>query len=134
MAVHFQARVTVSSDTERSEADSRAGDRLERDAAALRDKYKDYCSALLADVFIQLTEERWWELAEEAARAQGVERRSLGFADLARLASDRLQEMVPLPDPEKWCRDYEAHPERFEVYLMGLSHGISEGDPPAGGG
>ena len=86
----------------------------------LRAKYADFCSAQLTEVFLSLSDERIYEIVEEEARAQSLSPGKLGFRSMVRLATKRLRENVPLPDFETWKRDYEAAPERYDRYLMGL--------------
>ncbi len=57
---------------------------------------------------------------EEEAKAQDMSPGKLGFRTMVRLATHRLRESVPLPDFETWRRDYEAEPERYDRYLLGL--------------
>ena len=120
----------MSSDTERPETGRGAGKESESAEAVLRAKYADYCSAQLTEVFLSLSEERIYEIVEEEARAQTFGEEPLGFQTKVRLATKRLRESVPLPDFETWCRDYEAAPEEYEAYLMGLWRQRSEEEAP----
>ncbi|MFQ5689120.1 MAG: hypothetical protein ACE5HQ_02460 [Gemmatimonadota bacterium] len=86
----------------------------------LRAKYIDFCSAQITEVFLSLSDERIYELVEEAARAADLYTGSLGFKTMVRLVTRRLRQSVPLPDFEDWCRDYQTDPERYEPYLLGL--------------
>jgi len=93
--------------------------------SVLRAKYADFCSAQLTEVFLALSDERIYEIVQEAAREQEVSPGDLGFRAMVRLATQRLREDVPLPDFESWKGDYEAAPERYEQYLMGLWRQLS---------
>lgn len=88
--------------------------------AVLRAKYADFCSAQLTEVFLSLSDERIYELVEEEARIQNVGAGKLGFRMMVKLATQRLRDSVPLPDYKTWKADYEAEPERYERYLLGL--------------
>ncbi|MFQ5679754.1 MAG: hypothetical protein ACE5HP_09900 [Gemmatimonadota bacterium] len=109
------------------ELDVQAGDG-ERGTAArdeavdpvLRAKYIDFCSAHLTEVFLSLTDERIFELVEEAAEDARLNVGSLGFSSMVRLVTHKLRESVPLPDFATWSRDYEANPKRYDPYLLGL--------------
>ena len=99
----------------------------EANEAVLRAKYADFCSAQLTEVFLALSDERIYELVEEEARRQGLGKGDLGFKSMVRLATKRLRDNVPLPDYESWKKDYEAEPERYERYLMGLWRPLAGG-------
>ena len=86
----------------------------------LRAKYADFCSAQLTEVFLALSDDRIYELVEEEARHQNVGGGKLGFRMMVKLATKRLRDSVPLPDYETWKHDYQAEPERYERYLLGL--------------
>jgi hypothetical protein len=86
----------------------------------LRAKYLDYCSARISEVFLSLSDERTYQLMEEAARESGLAVGSLGFPEMMRLVTRKLQRGVPLPDLEKWAREYEEDPARYDAYLLGL--------------
>ncbi|MDH3734776.1 MAG: hypothetical protein OEU54_14710 [Gemmatimonadota bacterium] len=99
--------------------------------AVLRAKYADFCSAQLTEVFLALSDERVYELVEEEARQQGLGKGDLGFRSMVKLATKRLRENVPLPDYESWKREYQAEPERYERYMMGLWRPASDGNDRA---
>ena len=126
--------MAVSADTE-FPAGSTGGAEDDRAETVLRAKYADFCSAQLTEVFLSLSDERIYELVEEEARSQGVRKGSLGFRNMVKLATQRLRDSVPLPDYETWRRDYQAEPERYERYLLGLWKPLvagSSGDAPPG--
>jgi hypothetical protein len=85
----------------------------------LRAKYLDYCSAQLADVLLLLSPDEMYVLAEDAARDAGLSG-ELGYDQIVRLATERISRKLALPPFDVWLRDYQANPERYEQYLMGL--------------
>ncbi|MGH7541246.1 MAG: hypothetical protein ACRELC_09625 [Gemmatimonadota bacterium] len=86
----------------------------------LKAKYIDFCSAQLTEVFLSLSDERIYDLVEEAAREQNLQPGTLGFRAMVRLATKRLRESVPLPDFPTWAEEYRADPGRYDGYLLGL--------------
>lgn len=128
--------MAVSADTEFPTGSTDQADDAEE--TVLRAKYADFCSAQITEVFLSLTDERIYELVEEEARSQGVRKGSLGFRTMVKLATKRLRDSVPLPDYVTWKRDYQAEPERYERYLLGLWKplvaGSSDGEPGEGQG
>lgn len=101
--------------------------------AELRAKYLEYCSARISEVFLSLSDERTYQLLEEAARDAGVDIGALGFQSKMRLVTRKLRASVPLPDFESWAAEYRAHPERFEPLLIGLWKEAVEDGPPVPG-
>lgn len=99
----------------------------------LRAKYVDFCSAQLTEVFLSLSDERIYDLVEEAARRENLPSGTLGFRAMVRLATQRLRESVPLPDFRTWAEDYRANPERYEAHLLGLWEDLAAGEPAGGG-
>ena len=130
MASDCERSMAVSSDTDRPAPGRVAERRSEAGEGVLRAKNADYCSAQLTEVFLSLSEERIYEIVQEEARAQAFGQERLGFQTMVRLATQRLRESVPLPDFETWRRDYEAAPEEYEAYLMGLWRQRSEEEAP----
>lgn len=98
------------------------------DESVLRAKYLDYCSARLSEVFLSLSEERIYDLVEEAARQGQLNVAELAFDEMVKIATEKLRRSVPLPDFETWAREYREDPERYEPYLLGLWE-ASEGEP-----
>ncbi len=86
----------------------------------LRAKYLDYCSARLCDVFMELEEERVFDLARAAEEKRGVTQGALNFQDLATLLVEQLLGDLALPDFEAWAVDYRSNPEQYDPYLLGL--------------
>lgn len=85
----------------------------------LRAKYRDYCSARVADAVLSLDPEEIYALAETEARlAKGVAPAS--YNDAIRYATARIREQLELPEFDDWSRQYLERPERFDPYLLGL--------------
>lgn len=100
----------------------------------LRAKYLDYCSARLSEVFLSLSEERIYDMVEEAARQGRLNMAELAFDEMVKLVTEKLRHSVPLPDFETWVRQYRDEPERFDQYLMGLWEKRVPDDTPSGSG
>lgn len=100
----------------------------------LEAKYLDYCSARLSEVFLSLSDERIYELVEEAAREGRLDVARLSFDEMVKLVTEKLQRSVPLPDFETWAREYRENPERYERHLMGLWERSAEVDDREGEG
>ncbi len=98
----------------------------------LRAKYIDFCSAQLTEVFLSLSDEKVYDMVEEAARAADLHPGALGFKAMVRLVTQTLRESVPLPDFGSWSEEYRADPERFDVAMLGLWEELLE--EPEGGG
>ncbi|MDP2469705.1 MAG: hypothetical protein Q8W45_04175 [Candidatus Palauibacterales bacterium] len=104
---------------ERFSASAAAEHRAEADPVLLA-KYLDYCSARISEVFLSLTDERTYQIMEEAAREAGLTAGALSFQSMMQLVTRKLQVSVPLPDFETWTTEYGEHPERYDPYLLGL--------------
>jgi len=89
----------------------------------LRAKYYDYCSARVCDVFMELDEERVFELAQAAEERAGVAPGALNFRDLASLLVEQLLGDLSLPDFETWAKEYKENPGQYDPYLLGLWKG-----------
>lgn len=86
----------------------------------LRAKYLDYCSARLCDVFLELEEERVFDLARAVEQRAGVTHGTLNFQDLAALLVEQLLGDLALPDFDAWAEDYKSNPDQYDPYLLGL--------------
>jgi hypothetical protein len=86
----------------------------------LRAKYLDYCSARVCDVFMELEEERVFELARAVEDKIGLTQGRLTFRDLAALLVEKLLGDMALPEFEAWAEEYKASPEKYDPYLLGL--------------
>lgn len=87
--------------------------------AVLRAKYLDYCSAQVADLLLYLSPDEIFVLAQRAGREMGEETPPT-YTRMVEVATRWLSSRVALPPFEVWVRDYRAHPDRYESYLMGL--------------
>ena len=86
---------------------------------SLRAKYRDHCSALVADALLSLSAEEIYALAEERAREED----QLGpasYTDAIRLATSTIRERLSLPEYDAWAAEYLENPKKFDPYLMGL--------------
>ena len=119
MTANPLAGLEVSENEGHDRSGSTAGTGSEIDRI-LRAKYLDYCSARISEVFLSLTDERIYQLVEEAAHEAELKLGSLGFQDMMRLVTRKLQHSVPLPDLETWAVDYRQHPDRYDPDLLGL--------------
>ena len=86
----------------------------------LRAKYLDYCSARVCDVFMELEEERVFELARAAEQRVGAQQGALSLRQVVTLLVEQLMGDLALPDFESWAEDYERKPEEYDPYLLGL--------------
>jgi hypothetical protein len=105
----------------------------------LLQKYRDWCSARLAERFLQLTPEEIFALAEEAEAggggsadggpgsgelsaegdgdAQSIGRSPTGgssYRNLIQRVTGALAKRVGLPTYEQWAAAYEEDPQRFD--------------------
>lgn len=85
----------------------------------LRAKYRDYCSARVADALLALSTDEVYTLAESEARATGQVLPET-FSDKVSLATGKIRERLNLPEFDEWVRRYREHPETFEPFLMGF--------------
>lgn len=97
-----------------------SGRRLRNVDPVLRAKYLDYCSARISEVFLSLSDERTYQLMEEAAGEANLTVGAIGFQDMMRLVTRKLRNSVPLPDMETWIAEYREDPERYDPHLLGL--------------
>jgi len=88
--------------------------------SVLRAKYLDYCSAQISEVFLSLTDERTYQLMEEAAHEADLAVGALSFQAMMQLVTRKLRMSVPLPDLETWIAEYTEDPGRFDPLLLGL--------------
>jgi hypothetical protein len=98
----------------------------------LRAKYLDYCSARISEVFLSLTDERIYELMEQAATEAELTVGSLSFQEMMKLVTRKLHESIPLPDLETWAVEYEAEPDKYDPFLLGLWKSAEQGSTDAG--
>jgi hypothetical protein len=115
------------------EVAGRGGESSDRaDERQLRAKYFDWCSARLAERFLQLSPEQIYELAARAPAGAGVAVSPLFVQNaLPETGSDALRSLIErvtevliaeigLPTFEQWSQAYRAEPEHFDADLLGL--------------
>ena len=95
----------------------------------LRAKYHDYCSAQVADLLVYMSPDEIYLLAHRAHREEGGDD-DISYIDMVRIATDWLSRRIALPPFEVWLEDYEAHPELYEEYFMGLWKSDAEKPAP----
>lgn len=86
----------------------------------LRAKYLDFCSARISEIFLSLSDERIYELAEAAAEEANLDVGTMSFGEMVRLVTERLRADVPLPDLATWAREYSEDPDRYDDLLLGF--------------
>lgn len=97
----------------------------------LRAKYLDWCSARLAERFLDLSPEEIYELARpahagapEADRAPGQAVLPLptdeSYRALVQRVTESLLSRTSLPTFEQWAAAYEETPARFDAELLGF--------------
>lgn len=82
-------------------------------------KYRDYCSARVADALLALSTNEVYTLAQSEARATGQVPPET-FSDKVSLATGKIRERLNLPEFDEWIRLYRKNPEAFEPFLMGF--------------
>jgi hypothetical protein len=117
----------------------RAGD---DDLSVLRSKYHDWCSARVADRFVELTPEEIYELAhagggggEGRLRGVGAEASAStdagafslleesSYSDLVRRVTEVLATSMELPAFEEWAESYRRDPPRYDREMLGFWRG-----------
>lgn len=102
--------------------------------STLRAKYLDWCSAQLADRFLELTPEEIYELARPTEQETGglPHPSNESYRVVVQRVTDVLLDRIPLPSFEQWTAAYAEEPERFEAELLGFWRDSPES--AAGGG
>ena len=113
----------------------------------LRAKYLDWCSARLAERFLDLSPEEIYEMARPAhAGAQQQEGGAGGvpvalppptaesYRSLVQRVTEVLLERSSLPTFEQWADAYAESPERFDAELLGFWREVAEGSAGVEGG
>lgn len=114
------------------------------EASVLRAKYLDWCSARIAELFLQYSPEQIYELAqqaEEGARRRGSvslaggvavgeigggsgagtgEGTEYSYRGLVEGVTAELAERLMLPSLADWVEAYRSEPERYEAEISGL--------------
>lgn len=102
----------------------------------LRAKYLDWCSARLADRFLELTPEEIYDLARPepevgsgsaGASAAVPASQSAGYTDLVRRVTESLLSRIALPTFEVWREEYARSPDRYDSEMLGFWKGASDG-------
>lgn len=97
----------------------------------LRAKYLDWCSARLAEQFLDLSPEQIYELARPEGGAGSTAEAGAavatlppptqeGYRVLVQRVTESLLERTPLPTYDQWSAAYQEAPERFDAELLGL--------------
>lgn len=96
----------------------------------IRAKYLDWCSARIAERFLQLTPEEIYELAETASRDDDESLRGavvvpgrgddMPFRWMVGRVTEALAVSLQLPTLEEWRTGYREAPERYESELLGF--------------
>ena len=85
----------------------------------LRAKYRDYCSARVADVLMGLSPDEIYTLAQE--EAEGMNRSSpSSYGEAVALTTHRVRARLDLPSFEEWVVAYKKDPDAINPYLLGL--------------
>jgi hypothetical protein len=93
------------------------------DGRILRAKYLDWCSARVAERFLQLTPDEIYRVAYEGASGAGHDSPvgvELSYRTLVERVTEALTARIELPTYEEWAAAYAESPERFEAELSGL--------------
>lgn len=86
----------------------------------LRAKYRDYCSARVADVLLTLSPDEIYVIAEAESRRTSGQGTPASYSQAVDLATRRVREQLDLPGFPEWADAYVREPARFESYLLGL--------------
>jgi hypothetical protein len=96
----------------------------------IRAKYLDWCSARIAERFLQLTPEEIWQLAETASRDDEESLRGavvvsgsseeMPFRWMVGRVTEALAVSLELPTLDEWRVGYREAPERYESELLGF--------------
>ena len=97
--------------------------------SVLRAKYRDYCSAKVADAILSLTPAEIYSIAESEARA-GNQTAPASYNDAIHFATRKIREQLNLPEYEEWARAYREDPSRYDPDLLGLWES-EESEPPS---
>lgn len=114
----------------------------EAELRTLRAKYLDWCSARVAERFLELTPEEIYELArpETGQRAgelgPGADRPPTPsgpttsqdtYTALVQRVTESLLSRVPLPTFDAWRVEYARAPERYDAEMLGFWKDASGG-------
>ena len=102
-------------------------DRQDEDPV-LRAKYRDYCSARVADALLAMSAEEIYVLAQSEARARG-QLEPETYRDKVSLATGKIRDRLNLPEYDEWVSRYREDPQAFEPFLMGFWESEESGNP-----
>ena len=91
----------------------------ENEESVLRAKYRDYCSAKVAEALLSLSPDDIYSLAETEARAAG-QGAPASYNEAIRFATRSIRDRLDLPGFRAWAEEYKSDPGRFDPHLMGL--------------
>ena len=86
----------------------------------LRAKYRDYCSARVADVLLSLSPDEIYIIAEAEARKLNEGQTPGSYSEAVDFATRRVRDQLNLPDFPVWAEAYLMEPGRFDPLLLGL--------------
>jgi hypothetical protein len=92
----------------------------------LRAKYFDWCSARIAERFMELSVPEIYELAG----TEGADSSDLSFQEVMSRATAALAVRTELPAFESWSAGYRADPDLYDADLIGF---WKEADPSSRG-
>ena len=87
------------------------------DTRELRAKYFDWCSARVAERFVNLSVREIYELADAATEDPEADR---SFQGVMERATAVLAAQTPLPSFEEWAASYRSDPSRYDADLIGF--------------
>jgi hypothetical protein len=124
---HLELAIGSASDAAESRGQAAGDERV------LRAKYLDWCSARIAERFLELTPEEIYELGQRASRETTVVSRgasvvsggwssadSEAFRTLVERVTEVLADTVVLPPFEEWAEAYRRSPDRYDEELLGF--------------
>jgi hypothetical protein len=105
----------------------------ETEERTLRAKYLDWCSARVAEQFLDLSSEEIYALSHrtgEGSPEPGGEERKGGeesYRVLVQRATEVLLERMSLPPFEEWRRLYAGSPAQYDAEMLGFWRDVSGG-------
>jgi hypothetical protein len=124
---YLELAISSSSDAAGSTGQPAGNDRV------LRAKYLDWCSARIAERFLELTPEEIYELGQRASRetttvSRGApvvsggsrEEDAESFRAMVVRVTEVLAGTVVLPTYREWVKAYEQSPARYDEELLGF--------------
>jgi hypothetical protein len=90
-------------------------------ADALWIRYLDWCSAMVAHRFAQLSATEVWERAERMREATAAAREEpFSYFDLVGVLTRDLYDELALPDFSTWSESYRADPVPYDREMLGF--------------